>query len=120
MMHFEDADYDTTDHAKFKEEIIKGLQKMGVSEADTSELVLILAPGSIMVQIAGPAGPVERVCHKPLASMKVMGHSPVILSSPIPVPTEAPTEPQEATPPPHGKAPAPSAPSAAKSASAPA
>lgn len=76
-----DADYDSVDHAQFKQAIFDNLRIMGLTEDRIALLKVTLRPSSVVAQISGPVHIIEVVHELPLNRMVVLGYQAKVLSS---------------------------------------
>lgn len=79
VLKFEDADFYSTDQRLFKMELCQNFQDLGMASADVESMAIQLRPGSIIAEISGPADALQDARARPLTTMTVMGHSPIVL-----------------------------------------
>lgn len=71
---FFDVDYDTIDHAAFKQGVIDALRAMGMDEEQLALLKITLRRGSVVVNVSGPLHIIQAVTQLPLKEMEVCGY----------------------------------------------
>jgi hypothetical protein len=71
---FDAADYDSIDHAQFKQAILDNFRVMGLTEEEIGLLKVTLRPGRVIAQVSGPVHIIAALRELPLKRMVVLGH----------------------------------------------